>query len=107
MMLTTNRLTDAEITEPASLDGGLPEHQDALQGAGGSGNGADAAQRQGVLSVALALAEAIGAAQPLTVSIGVASNAQTHELEALLHAADLALYRAKAEGRNRVVRFAA
>jgi diguanylate cyclase (GGDEF)-like protein len=57
--------------------------------------------------VAQALAEAIGASQPLTVSIGVASNEQTLELEALLNAADLALYRAKAEGRNRVVRFAA
>ena len=59
--------------------------------------------------MAQALADAIGAKRPLTVSIGVASTEQLDDtsLEALLNAADLALYRAKAEGRNRVVRFAA
>ena len=59
--------------------------------------------------VAQALASEIGAAAPLTVSIGVADIQQLGNptLEGLLNAADLALYRAKAEGRNRVVRFAA
>lgn len=37
----------------------------------------------------------------LTVSLGVSCNAS--ELESLMHQADIALYRAKAEGRNRVV----
>jgi len=39
----------------------------------------------------------------VTTSIGVASGAGLVEVELLLHDADLALYRAKAEGRNRVV----
>ncbi|MCY7305657.1 MAG: diguanylate cyclase [Rhodoferax sp.] len=39
----------------------------------------------------------------VTTSIGVASAAGLTEVERLLHDADLALYRAKAEGRNRVV----
>ena len=39
----------------------------------------------------------------VTTSIGVASGAGVTEVEQLLHGADLALYRAKAEGRNRVV----
>jgi len=50
-----------------------------------------------------------GVPMPLTVSIGVAALASTVEIgtgrrldEALLHAADAALYRAKAAGRNRV-----
>jgi diguanylate cyclase (GGDEF)-like protein len=39
----------------------------------------------------------------LTVSVGVAGSEQQHTTpEALLHAADLALYAAKREGRNRV-----
>ena len=40
----------------------------------------------------------------VTTSIGVASDAGLTEVERLLDDADLALYRAKAEGRNRVVR---
>jgi len=39
----------------------------------------------------------------VTTSIGVASAAGLTEVEQLLHDADLVLYRAKAEGRNRVV----
>jgi len=39
----------------------------------------------------------------VTTSIGVASGAGLVEVDQLLHDADLALYRAKAEGRNRVV----
>ena len=39
----------------------------------------------------------------VTTSIGVASGAGLTEVEPLLHDADLGLYRAKAEGRNRVV----
>jgi two-component system cell cycle response regulator len=52
---------------------------------------------------------AAGGPMPLTVSIGVAAMAATPRVgdgcrldEALLHAADAALYRAKAAGRNRV-----
>ncbi len=44
-----------------------------------------------------------GATIPFTVSIGVAElSANDKTLEELIHAADLALYRAKDEGRNRV-----
>lgn len=43
-----------------------------------------------------------GTRDPLTVSLGLAG-APSYELPELLHRADLALYRAKAEGRNRVV----
>jgi len=39
----------------------------------------------------------------VTTSIGVASAAGLTEVKRLLHDADLALYRAKAGGRNRVV----
>jgi diguanylate cyclase (GGDEF)-like protein len=45
-----------------------------------------------------------GAATPVTISIGVATMPeQAATVEELLHAADEALYRAKREGRNRVV----
>jgi diguanylate cyclase (GGDEF)-like protein len=59
--------------------------------------------------VAQSLAMAIGATRALTVSIGVAGTTQLEDasVEALLNAADTALYRAKAEGRNRVVRYTA
>lgn len=49
------------------------------------------------------LAELDGLAQPLTVTFGVATYATSGSLEACLKAADEALYRGKAEGRNRVV----
>ena len=51
----------------------------------------------------IAISEANGAAPRLTASLGVASfPEQGTTPEAILHAADTALYRAKAEGRNRV-----
>jgi diguanylate cyclase (GGDEF)-like protein len=40
---------------------------------------------------------------PVTISIGVASAAPGDDLETLIRAADIALYRAKKQGRNRVV----
>jgi diguanylate cyclase (GGDEF)-like protein/PAS domain S-box-containing protein len=43
------------------------------------------------------------AAIAVTTSVGVASGAGLTEIDQLLHDADLAVYRAKAEGRNRVV----
>ncbi len=39
---------------------------------------------------------------PVTVSIGVAAREQNEPLDSLLHRGDMALYRAKNEGRNRV-----
>ena len=39
---------------------------------------------------------------PITCSMGVASSAEIEDVEALLRAADAALYRAKRAGRNRV-----
>jgi two-component system cell cycle response regulator len=44
-----------------------------------------------------------GGALPVTVSIGVADSRLTQDPQKLVAAADQALYRAKAEGRNRVV----
>lgn len=49
------------------------------------------------------LAEVEGLTQPLTVTFGVATYAPSGSLEACLKSADEALYRGKAEGRNRVV----
>jgi len=44
----------------------------------------------------------------LTISIGIAGSEPNHDTaEALLHRADQALYRAKGQGRNRVVAAAA
>ena len=50
-----------------------------------------------------------GAPRPLTISIGLATLKRSGELtlEGLLSASDAAVYRAKAEGRNRVVPYAA
>ena len=44
---------------------------------------------------------------PVTISVGVASPSDggIEDASALFHAADAALYQAKAAGRNRVVRF--
>jgi diguanylate cyclase (GGDEF)-like protein len=54
-------------------------------------------------AVAAAPVEDGPATHPVTVSLGVASTAECgFQPEALLGAADLALYRAKASGRNRV-----
>ncbi|HEX2880068.1 MAG TPA: diguanylate cyclase [Polyangiaceae bacterium] len=49
------------------------------------------------------LAEVEGLTQPLTVTFGVSNYAPSGSLEACLKAADEALYRGKASGRNRVV----
>ena len=59
--------------------------------------------------VALGLKPVTGSTRLLTISIGLASLKQSGEdtLEGLLGAADTAVYRAKAEGRNRVVPYAA
>ncbi len=40
----------------------------------------------------------------VTTSVGIACSDDVTDVAGLLHSADLALYRAKAEGRNRVVR---
>ena len=55
--------------------------------------------RECVESNPMALAEGI---IPITLSLGVASNALTRDMEGLIGAADAALYRAKNGGRNRV-----
>jgi diguanylate cyclase (GGDEF)-like protein len=55
--------------------------------------------RECVESNPMALAEGI---VPITLSLGVASNDLTRDMEALIGAADTALYRAKNNGRNRV-----
>jgi len=55
--------------------------------------------RECVESNPMALAEGI---VPITLSLGVASNDLTRDMEALIGAADTALYRAKHNGRNRV-----
>ncbi len=55
--------------------------------------------RESIESNPLALAEGI---IPITLSLGVASNDITRNMEGLIGAADAALYRAKNNGRNRV-----
>lgn len=57
--------------------------------------------RESIESNVFALAEGI---IPVTLSLGVASNDITQDMEALIGAADTALYRAKNSGRNRVER---
>jgi diguanylate cyclase (GGDEF)-like protein len=47
-------------------------------------------------------AAAIAGAPPVTVSIGVAVLGSGQQMDAWMHAADAALYRAKQQGRNRV-----
>jgi len=44
-----------------------------------------------------------GSVPPFTASFGVASSGDSDSLEGLCRAADIALFRAKREGRNRVV----
>lgn len=55
------------------------------------------------LAAASRLADVEGLEAPLTVTFGVSTFAATPSLERCLKAADEALYRGKAEGRNRVV----
>ena len=55
--------------------------------------------RSTIATKALTLAEGM---TPLTVSLGVATSSLAQETEALISAADAALYRAKNNGRNRV-----
>ena len=65
----------------------------------------------GAVAAAGAVREAVSAVQlaaadkrlaPLTISVGVAEHRPDRSLEATIAAADRALYRAKAEGRDRV-----
>src|SRR5690606_27173309 len=67
----------------------------------------DAQQAQAIgdrIRAAFALATAELVAEPITVSVGIALCAPDGaELSHLLHAADLALYEAKAQGGNRTV----
>lgn len=50
--------------------------------------------------------ETVGLAKPITVTVGVASSSQTATTwRDLVAAADVALYRAKALGRNRLVTY--
>jgi diguanylate cyclase (GGDEF)-like protein len=58
-------------------------------------------QREAVRAVTLATAAGVEL-PPVTVSIGLAELAQGQDANALIHTADLALYRAKNQGRNRV-----
>lgn len=55
--------------------------------------------RESIESNPLALTEGM---IPITLSLGVASNEITQDMEGLIGAADAALYRAKNSGRNRV-----
>jgi two-component system, cell cycle response regulator len=55
--------------------------------------------RTTIATKALTLAEGM---TPLTISLGVATSSMAQETEALISAADAALYRAKNNGRNRV-----
>jgi diguanylate cyclase (GGDEF)-like protein len=56
-------------------------------------------------AVAALTVEVVGAGKPVrvTASFGVAAYPQTHSADELMTAADLALYRAKREGKNRVI----
>ena len=51
----------------------------------------------------LVLALQAGSVPPFTVSFGVAERSEGNDLEDLCKAADIALFQAKREGRNRVV----
>jgi len=68
----------------------------------GSASPALAARRVDSLRAALAAAQLGGLAEPVTFSAGVAGvGPRAASLQALLHAADQALYQAKRDGRNR------
>ncbi|GAB3184107.1 GGDEF domain-containing protein [Hydrogenophaga aquatica] len=88
-------------------------HQDVLGRLGGEefavflpetglAEAADVAERLRE-AVAASVLEVQGHRIPLTASIGVAECREHGDIEAALHRADEAMYRAKAQGRNRVV----
>jgi PleD family two-component response regulator len=62
-----------------------------------------AARALGRIQEQLVLALSAGSVPPFTVSFGVAHSSDADTLDELCRAADVALFRAKREGRNRVL----